>query len=127
MYAYKKPLADTLVIEIDAEDAIMLHGMLLVRDSGEPLQADTLYSILEAFIAGTDMERFAPPSEDERNPYDVRETVFRNHAEEIEAAVTLNKKLIGSQCLSVHNSTNRCELSYAHVGQHKKGPHRWAF
>ena len=90
MYASKHPFRDTLVIEIDRDDVLSLHGQLiqlitepiaieidrddvlglhgqllkLLKLISEPSQLDSLLSILEAFHAGTDMTRFDRPSDD---------------------------------------------------------------
>lgn len=59
MYAYKKPFTETLVLELEPDEVLSLHGRVLVLQA----VADTFLSILEAFNAGTDMSRFDRPSE----------------------------------------------------------------
>lgn len=87
MFASKHPFRDTLVIEIDREEVLKIHGAVVDGSEYE------LLSILEAFHAGTDMSRFAreddrhdDPSDDQLNPQ------FRNHGEEIAAAIATAKK-----------------------------------
>jgi hypothetical protein len=61
MFASKHPFRDTVVIEIDASEALEFHARLM-QGYGNDNQEDTvgaLLDVLEAFHAGTDMTRFA--------------------------------------------------------------------
>lgn len=61
MFAYIKPLTDTLVVEIDRSEILSLHGQIVTNHP--EISLDTLLSILEAVNAGTDLSRFEPPCE----------------------------------------------------------------
>lgn len=63
MFAYKKPLTETLVIEMNHTDALDLHGAIVSQRYSVDVSA-RLLSILEAFHAGTDMSNFEPPSDE---------------------------------------------------------------
>lgn len=109
MFASKKPFTETLVIEMEKDEILSLHGQIVSSDFG--ITVDTLLSILEAWTAGTDMSRFERPSEPTETEEDRRESTvpcpvhgyefdlcdgkgcgylddekksFRNHAEEID-------------------------------------------
>lgn len=60
MFAYRKPLTEILVIEINAQDVLPLHGQIVSNNPG--ITMDRFLSILEAANAGT-LERFEPPCE----------------------------------------------------------------
>lgn len=84
MYASRHPFRNTLVLEIDADEILSVHGEIVNGSL-----ATQLLDILEAFHAGTDMTRFA--RENEPNEMDsITETLnhpYRNHGEEIDATL----------------------------------------
>jgi hypothetical protein len=89
MFASKKPFTETLVIEMEKDEVLSLHGQIVRNDIG--IAADTFLSILEAFTAGTDMSRFERPQEEETEDLPIRpihrqinKPTFRSHAEEID-------------------------------------------
>lgn len=108
MFASKHPFRDTLVIEIDRESVLDLHGAL-VRIGGN--ETDYLLSILEAFHAGTDMSRFEREDNRHNDPADdqlaanfvnhiSKARQFRHHGEEISAALKADQIVESARRLS---------------------------
>lgn len=64
MYASKHPFRDTLVIEIDREDVLSLHGQLVLGVESFDRAIPDLLSILEAFNAKMDLTKFERSNND---------------------------------------------------------------